>query len=125
MVEAQCVLPNGGHNYMVSVDGSDASELAFNIAMKGLFRPGKDAFNVCTITNADKDSYLPFQYKPAFIEEKYQAKIYANVQSGDARFVKVECQKEKSTKEMLWDVATLYNADYIVCGLHGRKGPKA
>ena len=40
MVEANAV--NGGHNYMVAVDGSDASELAFSIAMKGLFRPVKD-----------------------------------------------------------------------------------
>ena len=31
--------PEGGQNYMVAVDGTDASELAFKIAMKGLFRP--------------------------------------------------------------------------------------
>lgn len=62
---------------MVAVDGSEASELAFKVSMKGLFRPGKDVFNVCTITDARKD-YLPFQYRPEYIEEKFQAKIYAN-----------------------------------------------
>ena len=31
-----------GHNYLVCVDGSDASELAFTIAMKALFRAGID-----------------------------------------------------------------------------------
>ena len=75
--------PEGSQNYMVAVDGGEASELAFAIAMKGLFRPEKDMFNVCTITNATKD-YLPFQYKPEYIEEKYQAKIYANYNSGSA-----------------------------------------
>ena len=74
---------------MVAVDGSDASELAFNIASKCLFRPSKDMFNVCTITDAKKEN-LPFIYKPEYIEDKYQAKIYANAQSGSARFVKKE-----------------------------------
>ena len=71
----------GGQNYLAAVDGTDASELAFTIAMKGLFRPGIDCFHVCTITDSTKD-YLPFQYRPEYIEEKYQAKIYANAQSG-------------------------------------------
>lgn len=55
---------------MVAVDGSEASELAFTIAMHGLFRPGKDVFNVCTITNTKKD-YLPFHLKQEYIEDKY------------------------------------------------------
>ena len=122
MVEANAV--NGGHNYMVAVDGSDASELAFNIAMKGLFRPVKDQFNVCTITDGKKD-YLPFIYKPEYIEEKYQAKIWKNVQAGNATFVKKELDEDKTTKETLWALTQAYNADILVTGMHGRKGPKA
>ena len=91
-------------NYMVAVDGGEASELAFAIAMKALFRPEKDMFNVCTITDGKKD-YLPFQYKPEYIEEKYQAKIYANAQSGSAKFIKKEVEEAKTTKETLWMVA--------------------
>lgn len=89
---------------MAAVDGTDASELAFTIAMKGLFRPGKDVFNVCTVTDASKD-YLPFQYKPDYIEEKYQAKIYANAKSGNAKFIKKEKNPGTTTKETLWSVA--------------------
>lgn len=122
MVQANAV--NGGHNYMVAVDGSEASELAFNIAMKGLFRPTQDQFNVCTITDGKKD-YLPFIYKPEYIEEKFQAKIYSNAKSGNATFVKKEKEEEKSTKETLWALAQAYNADILVTGMHGRKGPKA
>lgn len=39
-------------NYLVCVDGSDASDLAFSVAMDGLYRPGVDRFTVATITNA-------------------------------------------------------------------------
>jgi len=70
MVQAQT-----SFNYMVAVDGSEASELAFTIAMHGLWREGRDKFNVCTITHPNKE-YLTFQYKPEYIEEKYQAKIW-------------------------------------------------
>ena len=126
MVQAQEGLQAqaGGQNYMAAVDGTDASELAFTIAMKGLFRPGRDVFNVCTITDSTKD-YLPFQYRPDYIEEKYQAKIYANAQSGDARFIKKEKDQGKTTKETLWALAQQYNANVIITGMHGRKGPKS
>ena len=83
---------------MVAVDGSEASELAFTLAMHGLFRPGVDAFNVCTISNAGKEN-LPFMYRPEYIEDKYQAKICRNAQAGDARFIKKEKDGDKTTKE--------------------------
>ena len=125
MVEAT-VGPNtkGGHNYMVAVDGSEASELAFTLAMNGLFRPGLDNFHVCTITCAQKDN-LPFQYRADYIEDKYQSKIYRNAQSGDAKFIKKEKEADKTTKEQLWAVAQQYHTNIIVTGMHGRKGPKA
>lgn len=72
--------------------------------MKGLFRPEKDVFNVCTITNPAKVD-LPFQYKPDYIEEKYQAKIWKNAQAGSAKFIKKEIEEAKTTKETLWMVA--------------------
>ena len=109
---------------MVAVDGSEASELAFSVAMRALFRPGKDVFNVCTITNTKKD-YLPFHLRPEYIEEKYQSKIYANAQSGYAKFLKKEIEQDKTTKETLFELAQTYCADIIVTGMHGRKGPKA
>ena len=109
---------------MVAVDGSDASELAFSIAMKALFRPEQDNFNVCTITNNSKD-YLPWNMRGDYIAEKYQAKIWANAQSGNARFVSKEKEPEKTTKETLWQMAKEYNVDVMVTGMHGRKGPKA
>ena len=126
MVQAGPIISpkEGGHSYLVAVDGSEASELAFTIAMKGLFRPEKDVFNVCTITNPAKVD-LPFQYKPDYIEEKYQSKIWKNAQAGRAKFIKKEIEEEKSTKETLWMVAQAYQSDIIVCGMHGRKGPKS
>ena len=104
------------------MDGSEASDLAFSIARSGLIRPQKDCFNVVTITDARKD-YLPFHYKPDFIEQKYSAKIRADAQAGMARFVRKEVELEKTAKQTLWMMAQLYKADVVV-GMHGRKGPK-
>ena len=61
---------NNGHTYFIGVDGSEASELAFDVCMHGLFRPAKDTFNVCHITNSTKD-YLPFCMQADYIEAKY------------------------------------------------------
>jgi hypothetical protein len=61
-------------NYMVAVDGSDASDLAFSVAMNGLWRDGVDHFNVVTITNSKKED-LPFNWKPEYIEERYKSKL--------------------------------------------------
>merc|ERR1712060_114527 len=116
--------PEGGESYFISVDGSEASELAFNIARAGLFRAGRDCYNVATITNSKKEN-LPFQYRPDFIEEKFQSKIYADAQSGSAKFIRKELEEGKTTKETLWDLSQLWGATVIVTGMHGRKGPKA
>ena len=117
------VSQEGGHNYMVAVDGSEASERAFTIAMNGLFRPEKDVFNVCTITNAAKTD-LPFQYKPDAIEANYSSKILRNAEAGNAKFIKKEIEPNKTTRETLWMVANHFHADTVVVGMHGRKGPK-
>lgn len=89
---------------MMAVDGSEASELAYNIAIRGLFRPHKDCFNIITVTDGRKD-YLPPQYRPAYIESTYQAKIYANAGSGNAKFVKKELELDMTAKETIWMMA--------------------
>jgi hypothetical protein len=115
-------------NYLVCIDGSDASDLAFSVAMDGLYRPGVDRFNVATITNSKKDN-LPFNFKPEYIEEKYMAKIYMipNTGTASALFFKREVDHTKegvTTKDTLMDLARELHTTVAVCGMHGRKGPK-
>jgi len=61
--EAQLLMTEGGNNYLMCVDGSEQSEIAFTIACNGLFRPEKDVFNICTITNHNKEG-LPLKFRP-------------------------------------------------------------
>ena len=110
-----------GNNYMICVDGSNASELAYTIAVTGLYRPGKDEFNICTITNHEKTD-LPFNFKPEHIENHYQNKIFQNRQAGNAKFIKKEVDPGKTTKDTLWSLAKIFKADIIVLGICGRKG---
>ena len=111
------------NNYCVCVDGTDHSEVAFQVCMNGLFRPNIDKYNVVTITNCKKE-HLPFHFKPEYIEEKYQAKIYADAASGSAKFHKREIVEGQTTKEALWNLAQELQATHIVVAMHGRKGPK-
>ena len=92
------------------------------MAIDGLYREGIDKFNVCTITNSKKE--LPFNFRPEYIEEKYMAKIYAMANTGSSTFIKREIAEGKNTKETLYDVAKELKSSIIVCGQHGRKGPK-
>ena len=109
----------------MAVDGSEASDLAFSVAMDGLYRNGKDSFSVATIANSKKEG-LPFNFKPDFIEEKYTAKIYAIANSGVGQFIKreVDHANPKSIKDMIYDIAGELQSTILVCGNHGRKGPK-
>lgn len=93
-----------GHSYFVGVDGSHQSEMAFDICMHGLFRPSKDKFNVCHISDQKKD-YLPFNFMPDYLEAKYQGKIWRWTQDGKAKFIKKEVEPEQTTKDTLWEQA--------------------
>lgn len=115
---------NNGHSYFIGVDGSEQSDLAFDVVMHGLFRSTKDTFNVCHITDSKKD-YLPFCHTPEYLEAKYQGKIWVWSNDNKAKFIKKEVENEKTTKETLWNQAQLNKASIIVTGMHGRKGPKA
>ena len=98
--------------------------MAFEICMHGLFRPEVDKFNICHISDAKKD-YLPFNFQPEYLEARYQGKIWKWSQNNKAKFIVKEVEMEKTTKETLWNAATEMQSTVIVCGMHGRKGPKA
>ena len=61
-------------NYMVAVDGSDASHQAFELVKDNLFDPSKDKLTVAHSFNPMK-TYLPLNMKPEVIRETYQSLI--------------------------------------------------
>jgi nucleotide-binding universal stress UspA family protein len=113
------------HHYLVAVDGSEASDLAFSVAMDGLYRPKIDNFTVATVTNSKKEN-LPFNFKPEYLEDKYQAKIFKMSNMGKGHYLSREIDHvaNKTTKETLYELSQEVKATVLVCGNHGRKGPK-
>ena len=111
-------------SYFVGVDGSDASEDAFQVIMNGLRRK-EDKLTVANIHDSRKD-FLPFNLKPNYIREIYKCKLMVIGDKG--KFVSKEFtggSEDKTTKTELWNLAMEDNASIIVTGMHGRKGPKA
>jgi hypothetical protein len=57
-------------NYMVAVDGSEASHQAFEIVRDNMFDPSKDKLTVAHSFNTMK-TYLPFNMHADVIRETY------------------------------------------------------
>ena len=61
-------------NWFVAIDGSEASEEAFQVTYRGLYRSDKDHITIGHITDRRKE-YLPFNLKPEYLSETYTSKI--------------------------------------------------
>jgi len=109
-------------NYMVAVDGSDASHQAFELVRDNLFDATKDKLTVAHSFNPVK-TYLPLHMKPEVIKETYQSLILGYGSHSQLVWEPSD-MKKIDTKNHVVDMAKHYNADIIVVGMHGRKGPK-
>jgi len=78
---------------------------------------------VGSVTNKQKEAYLPYNMKSTYMTDLYEAKIIPLQRNG--RWSSAEVDPAKGTKETLWELAEQDKADIIVVGNHGRKGPKA
>lgn len=105
----------------MGTDGSEASDLAFNVVCKDMFREEIDHIVVGHVTDRKKD-YLPWNMRPQFVSDCYESKM---IQLGSkGRYAPREKEEAKTSKEMLWDIADFEKASLICVGSHGRKGPK-
>ena len=91
------------NTFFVGVDGSDASEKAFQCILKDVQRSQKDTLVAGTISDKKKETYLPWNMRHHYIADSYESKI---VQLGTfGRFAQREVPAGKTTKEALWDLA--------------------
>jgi len=109
--------------WFVATDGSEASEDAFQVAYKGLYRKDKDHIVVGHISDRRKD-YLPYNLRPDYLSEIYLSKIALAWAEKKGEYAHSEVDPSKSTKECVWDLAQEKHASIIVTGMHGRKGIK-
>jgi hypothetical protein len=61
--------------------------------------------------------------KANYVQDQYEAKLMAIGAKG--RWASREVETGKESKDCLWELAEFENATMIICGNHGRKGPKA
>lgn len=87
-----------------------------------MYREHVDKVVVGHITDHSK-TYLSWNMKPEYVRDIYESKVLPLGKNGS--YVSVEKNEAKTSKEMLWELATESHASVIVVGNHGRKGPKA
>ena len=111
------------YTIFVAVDGSLASDEAYALVAKDLFRENHDHLVVGHITDKRKESYLPYNFKQQYLHDKYEAKLLPF--GLKARYASREVDIMRGTKECLWELAENEGSNIIIVGNHGRKGPKA
>lgn len=119
------VKEKGTLNFVVGTDGSDASRHAFDLA-SSLWKP-HDHITILHVINPSKDqASLPYDMRAATIEEYYRTRCPSRFPASSWRFVNVIKASGHDTKD---EVVAFLNdpsvdADLLVVGMVGRKGPK-
>jgi len=106
--------------FVVSVDGSDQSEVAFQIAADELMGK-KDVLNVISVTDVSKD-YLQMKYRPKYILQKYKAECIGRFPHDRFEIMMYERKQSCDVKEQISMIAKKHEANYLVMGSLGRKG---
>ena len=108
-------------NYMVCHDGSEASVQTLETVYKGLLKE-KDHINVANVWSLEKEDYLEYSLKHANIKTMTDAHLIG-IKKRYAWYDH-EMQPGDTAKSLLLEMASLYKADVLVTGFHGRKGIK-
>ena len=111
------------HNFLVAIDGSEASHIAYEVVTTSLLNlSGRhDFLTVAHVFNKNK-SYLPFNMQAESIRQTYEALITGYGSKADLMWE--ELDPRLSTKEHVANMTSRAGADLLVVGMHGRKGPK-
>ena len=111
--------------WVVAVDGSKGSRSTYEDLMSLSRRT--DVVHVVTVASPKDKAYLPHEEKPQSIKEYYEARLVGKF-SKDKYTVSIITKKEgEDTAHALlaWVNAKHGDADFLVVGSVGRKGPKA
>lgn len=108
--------------FVVSVDGSDKAEVAFQTCADELMGK-KDVVNVISVTDVSKD-YLPMNYRPKYILQKYKTECIGRFPHDRFEIMMYERKQNCDVKEQIAMIAHKHEANYVVMGSSGRKGQK-
>jgi hypothetical protein len=109
-------------NFIVSIDGSDTSEYAFDLVQEN-FLAEKDQLSAFYIFNSQKDSSFNYKNKKEIIMSKYKDKI----ESLNNPFIEFLTEDKTSAIHPLEQTHTLAlkkKSNFLICGFTGMKGPR-
>lgn len=103
MVEESVAAAPTCQNYFIGIDGSDASEDAFQVVMNGL-RRNDDKITAAHVHDSRKD-FLPWNMKPHYIREVYSCKLMILGEKGTFASKEFVGGAETTTKSALAELA--------------------
>jgi hypothetical protein len=107
--------------FCVSVDGSKHSDFAFQLVTENFFFPYVKLLCI-HIFNSKLDNILNYSNKKATVLEKYANKIERFKKQ--SHFVTEDKVSKIHALEQATRLADNYQANYLVCGYQGLKGPR-
>jgi hypothetical protein len=112
------------HNYCVAVDGSTFSDLAFEFTISDLYKQG-DKIVVIHVSNPEKLSDIPFNFKPETIISKYQTSLLGKLKQEywDIKNLQRKDNVQHSLQQV-YEYCLSYGLDVLVVGHSGHKSSK-
>lgn len=128
-LNAENLSKKAAHTFLVCVDGSDQSDLAFLSALN--LRKKYDHICVFHAFKGDHIESLPAKFKPKMLREKYEVDLTGAIPADRFSFI-WEDRKGKPVINTLNLALTKQRdqlpgedpPDFVLMGHHGRKGPK-
>ena len=128
-LNAENLSKKAAHTFLVCVDGSDQSDIAFLSAMN--LRKKYDHICVFHAYKGDHIENLPPKFKPKMLREKYEVDLTGSIPSDRFSFI-WEDRKGKAVISTLNSAITRQRdqlpggdpPDFVLMGHQGRKGPK-
>ena len=120
LLETEGRKPIVSENFLIAVDGSRLSHKAVEVAMS---LRGHGNLSIYHIADDSKD-FLPPHAKQEYLRDDFACKCSENLIPSTNYDVLIQHKEEgKSTKQMLLGMAHRKDAQYLVLGQFGRKGP--
>jgi len=119
-IKRDVMQPRKPRVFVVSVDGSDKAEVAFQITADELMDKD-DVVNVISVTDVSKD-YLPMNYRPKYILQKYKTECIGRFPHDRFEIMMYEKKQNCDVKEQIALIAHKHEANYVTMGSNGRKG---
>jgi hypothetical protein len=108
----------------LSVDGSEHSEIAFNLIAHEYMPKDDVKLMIIYIYKNDTDDNNNFNNLKDTVIQEYDTKILKFPEERSCFIKENRSEKSKHSLEQVSNIVTKYHGDFLFCGYYGIKGPK-